>query len=111
MGHVNHRSIFQMPTGCCLLLAGCFIALSAIYLGILHLRSGVGFPLDDAYIHLQFARNLERTGQMAFNSGVPSSGSTAPLYPVLLAGVYKVISNWKLASLLCGAAFGLGIVV
>jgi hypothetical protein len=96
----------------CLLLIACFVLLSAIYFITLHFcLGGVGFPLDDAYIHLQFARNLDRTGQMAFNRGVPSGGSTAPLYPILLTGFHKIISNWKLASLFCGATFGLGIVL
>ena len=44
-----------------------------------------GFPLDDAWIHLQFARNLAEGHGFSFNAGVPSSGSTAPLWTMLLA--------------------------
>lgn len=45
----------------------------------------IGFPLDDAWIHQTYARNLALTGEWAFNPGKPSGGSTAPLWSALLA--------------------------
>ena len=36
-----------------------------------------GVPLDDAWIHFQFARNLARGDGLSFNPGQPTSGSTA----------------------------------
>ena len=36
------------------------------------------FPLDDSWIHMQFARNLAEGRGFAYNPGVPVSGSTAP---------------------------------
>jgi hypothetical protein len=45
----------------------------------------VGFPLDDAWIHQTYARNLGAEGQWAFLPGKPSSGSTSPLWSALLA--------------------------
>ena len=48
----------------------------------------LGFPLDDAWIHQTYARNLAQSGQWAFIPGVPSAGSTAPLWSVLLAFGY-----------------------
>jgi hypothetical protein len=70
---------------------------------------GLGFPLDDAWIHLQFARNLAEDGQLAFNEGEPSSGSTSPLWTMLLAvpllaGFDAVISAKVLGTLLTAAA-------
>lgn len=44
-----------------------------------------GFPLDDTWIHLQFARNIAEGHGFSFNPGVPSSGSSAPLWTLLLA--------------------------
>lgn len=44
-----------------------------------------GFPLDDAWIHQTYARNLAQSGQWAFIPGEPSAGSTAPLWSALLA--------------------------
>jgi hypothetical protein len=45
----------------------------------------VGFPLDDAWIHQTYARNLGLRGEWAFIPGQPSAGSTAPLWSGLLA--------------------------
>ncbi len=47
-----------------------------------------GYPLDDAWIHQTYARNLVEHGEWAFVPGQPSSASTAPLYTLLLAGAY-----------------------
>jgi hypothetical protein len=44
-----------------------------------------GFPLDDAWIHLHFARNLAEGSGFAYNPGHPVAGSTAPLWTLLLA--------------------------
>src|ERR1051325_11139025 len=44
-----------------------------------------GFPLDDSWIHLQFARNLAEGAGFSYNPGVPVAGSTAPLWTLLLA--------------------------
>ena len=45
----------------------------------------LGFPLDDSWIHQTYARNLAQSGEWAFNPGIPSAGSTSPLWSVLLA--------------------------
>jgi arabinofuranosyltransferase len=44
-----------------------------------------GFPLDDAWIHLQFARNIASGQGFSYNPGIPVAGSTAPLWTVVLA--------------------------
>src|SRR5205085_6611488 len=44
-----------------------------------------GFPLDDAWIHLHFARNLAEGAGFSYNPGVPVAGSTAPLWTLVLA--------------------------
>ncbi len=46
---------------------------------------GLGYPLDDAWIHQTYARNLGHGGEWAFMPGQPSAGSTAPLWSALLA--------------------------
>ena len=45
----------------------------------------IGFPLDDSWIHLTYARNLAQHGEWAFRLGERSAGSTAPLWTVLLS--------------------------
>jgi arabinofuranosyltransferase len=44
-----------------------------------------GFPLDDAWIHLQFARNLGHGLGFSYNPGILVAGSTAPLWTLVLA--------------------------
>ena len=69
-----------------ILLLG-FIALLSlgIYLLFSSLTYRLGFPLDDAWIHQTYARNLVEYGQWFFVPGQPSAGSTAPLWSALLA--------------------------
>ena len=73
-----------------LLFLGC-LALGSFALTAYRFTAGQGgVPLDDAWIHFQFARNLARGYGFSFNPGEPSAGSTAPLWTVLLAGVYLI---------------------
>ncbi|OQY17943.1 MAG: hypothetical protein B6I35_13810 [Anaerolineaceae bacterium 4572_32.2] len=63
-----------------------------------------GVPLDDAWIHFQFARNLARGDGLSFNPGHPTSGSTAPLWTLLLAGAYFVGGDFPIAGQVLSAA-------
>jgi len=57
-----------------------------VYLLAAALGNGItGFPLDDAWIHQTYARNLATTGQWAFVPGQTSAGSTSPLWSLLLS--------------------------
>ncbi|HET6446538.1 MAG TPA: hypothetical protein VFI27_18360 [candidate division Zixibacteria bacterium] len=60
------------------------------YVGITSTTDEAGFPLDDSWIHLTYARNLARSGQWEFVPGVVSAGSTAPLWTILLAVGYVI---------------------
>jgi len=68
---------------------------AALPLALLLVRERViagsaGFPLDDSWIHLHFARNLAEGAGFAYNPGVPVAGSTAPLWTLLLAAGARV---------------------
>jgi len=52
-----------------------------------------GFPLDDAWIHAVYARELARTGMLAFNPGIPATGETSPLWAVVLAPLHAMTSQ------------------
>jgi hypothetical protein len=52
-----------------------------------------GFPLDDSWIHLTFARNLARGWGFAYNRGEPVAGSTAPLWTFTLAFFHVFTRN------------------
>ncbi|MBN2548623.1 MAG: hypothetical protein JXB15_05680 [Anaerolineales bacterium] len=56
-----------------------------VYLIVSALVYRLGFPLDDAWIHQTYARNLGQQGEWAFIPGQPSAGSTSPLWSGLLA--------------------------
>lgn len=68
-----------------LLLAG--ISLGG-YLLASYSQAGLGFPLDDAWIHQTYARNLGELGEWSFVPGQPSAGSTAPLWSAWLGVGY-----------------------
>ena len=69
--------IFLFAFLACLSLVGYVIISSKTY--------SIGFPLDDAWIHQTYARNLGLNGEWAFIPGEPSAGSTAPLWSGLLS--------------------------
>lgn len=59
--------------------------LPVVYLVLLTRGGFAGFPLDDAWIHQTYARNLVELGEWSYIPGQPSAGSTAPLWSLLLA--------------------------
>ena len=61
-----------------------------VYLAVSAQGTALGFPLDDAWIHQVFARNLAQRGEFSYNPGVPVAGSTSPLWTFLLAPGYFV---------------------
>ncbi|MFB0537570.1 MAG: hypothetical protein ACETWR_21605 [Anaerolineae bacterium] len=86
-----------------LVLVLCSALFSALlYLGWSYGYGSLGFPLDDAWIHQTYARNLVRYGQFAYVPGQPSAGSTAPLWTLLLSVGYFLQLDFKLWSYCLG---------
>ncbi len=77
---VRHLLLLVILTG--FVLGGYLLTSKAVY--------GLGFPLDDAWIHQTYARNLIADGEWAFLPGRPSAGSTAPLWTLALALGYRL---------------------
>jgi hypothetical protein len=73
----NKRVIWILAIASVLSIGGYLVASGLYY--------RVGFPLDDSWIHLTYARNLALHGEWAFQPGRPSAGSTAPLWTGLLS--------------------------
>jgi hypothetical protein len=63
----------------------------------------IGFPLDDAWIHQTYARNLAERGEWAFVPGEASVASTSPLYTVLLAVGYVLTIDFFAWAFVLGA--------
>ncbi|MBK9098386.1 MAG: hypothetical protein IPM14_09785 [bacterium] len=66
-----------------------------------------GFPLDDPWIHLTFAKNLIEYGSFSyFKNELVTSGSTSPIYTLLLSLFYIISKNEFVISYLIGVIFG-----
>ncbi len=90
------------------LLAFITLLISGIYLFWCARVNGTGFPLDDAWIHQTFARNLAEDGQWAFVKGEPSAGSTSPLWTLLISIGYLLHINpvlWTMSLGITGLIF------
>jgi hypothetical protein len=61
-----------------------------------------GFPLDDSWIHAQFARNLALGEGFSYNPGVPVSGSTAPLWTLVASVGYLITGDPVLSGKVIG---------
>jgi hypothetical protein len=75
-------------------LAFCLVSigLTLVVAGIYVLQSPYGenfplrgLPLDDSWIHLDYARSLAEQGGFFYNRGVPEAGMSSPLWDVILA--------------------------
>ncbi len=72
----------------------------------LSLNSGVlGVPLDDAFIHMQFARNLSAGAGFSFNAGQPTPGSTSPLWTIALIPAALLFDSLLIPAVLMSAIF------
>ncbi|MBI2491229.1 MAG: hypothetical protein HYV94_03875 [Candidatus Rokubacteria bacterium] len=67
-----------------------------------------GFPLDDSWIHLHFARNLAGGAGFVYNPGTPVAGSTAPLWTLALAAGAAVAGASLETAKTLGVACALG---
>ena len=66
-----------------------------------------GFPLDDPWIHLTFAKNLIDYGSFSyFKNELITSGSTSPIYTLLLSLYYIISKNEFIISYTLGVLFG-----
>jgi hypothetical protein len=90
------------PLRILLLAAGLVACLRYLFAEVGRLRGGLGLPLDDSWIHLQFARNLAHGLGLSFNPGELVTGSTAPLWTALLALLFPLPGNVILWTKLLG---------
>jgi hypothetical protein len=64
---------------------------------------GGGVPFDDAWIHFVFARNLAEHGEISFNLGQWSGGTTSILWDLLLATGYRLSGQMLATAYVLGA--------
>ncbi|MEM9776748.1 MAG: hypothetical protein AAF902_19365 [Chloroflexota bacterium] len=84
---INFRLLIAiLTTGLILLIFGAIQQFPTSY-------GFISTPVDDSWIHMQFARNLAQGNGFSFNAGDPTPGSTAPLWTVFLA--FPVLLNME----------------
>ena len=81
------------------ILAAC-ASLFVLY-SVVSTNGFVGFPLDDAWIHLTFARTLATTGRFAYGAmNAATSGSTSPLFTFIEAIIILVTKEEFMVALI-----------
>lgn len=66
---------------------------SLIYLSTMLYYTAPGFTIDDSWIHLQFARTIYQGNAWDYSPGFPSTGSTSPLWSLILSSVFIFSSD------------------
>jgi hypothetical protein len=96
---VVHRSLLrfikQHRTDCIIALAAFIVTtLSCIqYLLTMLSIASPGLTLDDSWIHVQFARTIYEGTPWEYSPGYPSTGSTSPLWSVILSSIFWFTSE------------------
>ncbi len=85
---INRKLFLSVVIAVGALSAGAFLIICAQ-------KTSLGFPLDDAWIHQTYARNLGEKGEWSFIPGQSSVGSTAPLWSALIALGYFLEIPYK----------------
>lgn len=65
----------------------------AYYLSTMLSYTNPGFTLDDSWIHLQYARTIYEGTPWEYSPGYPSTGSTSPLWSVILSFLFHFSAN------------------
>lgn len=86
--------------------AGIFFVISAF-----NTNSYFSFPIDDSWIHLTFAKNLYEYGSFSYyKNELITSGSTSPVYTILLSLFFMLSKNEFIISYFIGIIFGAALV-
>ncbi|HBC47669.1 MAG TPA: hypothetical protein DEO84_08140 [candidate division Zixibacteria bacterium] len=85
----SHNNL--VPRRTLLLFTALFLLSCAIYFDWSFMVTEPGYPLDDAWIHQVFARNLATGHGFSFNPDIPIAGATAPLWTLLLAVIWPLL--------------------
>jgi hypothetical protein len=86
-------------------LAAAIVALIVLHASAPFYLLHRGFPLDDAWIHAVYAREIARSATMAYNPGVAATGETAPLWAIVLAPLHGLTPN-SAAAVIATKVFG-----
>lgn len=89
-----------------------FITIACIFSCIFYLvieyiftEGRMGVPLDDTWIHFQFADNFAKGYFFQYNPGEYTAGTTSPLYVIVLGSMSFVINNFIICSVFLSSVF------
>lgn len=71
----------------------------------------IGYPMDDAFIHMAIARHLAEDGRWSVDLSPFTSASSSPLWTLLLAATFRLIGVRDWAALLLSLLAGAGAVL
>jgi hypothetical protein len=77
----------------CVILLAVLANLAGVTVWAPDYLTGRGFPLDDAWIHAVYGRELAHSGMLAYNPGTPATGSTAPLWSAVVGVAHLLASG------------------
>lgn len=87
-----------------IILAAAFSIYNIIYAN--SVNHFLGFPLDDPWIHLTFAKNLAQYHSFSYyKNEISTAGSTSPFYTIILAAGFLVTNNEMILSYTLGILF------
>ena len=88
--------------------AATFLPLVIILVSVMNQTGGVfSYPVDDAYIHMQIARNLAEHGVWGINPNEFGSASSSPLYTLILGLLSLIFSSHYLIPLVVNSIAGI----
>ncbi len=85
-GWKRELPFYLVPAAVCLIQVTWFFIINKNELGL-------GFPIDDAYIFMQYAENLAAGQGFAFNPGETSFGGTSLAWPVIIATLLRLLGS------------------
>lgn len=90
-----HQQLDRIPLHLLLYIGALLVTLgtSIHYISYQLSWTPIGFSLDDSWIHLEYARSIFEGRPWEYSPGIPSSGSTSPLWSILLSMVFFFTSD------------------
>jgi hypothetical protein len=88
-----------------LVVAGCLLGIAWFLASEASIARSLGYPLDDAWIHIVYGESFSQGDFFSFNPGEKSSGSTSPLWVAVLGAVLALWDNVYLVPKALGVLF------
>lgn len=91
-GAPGGRPLLSGARGVALLCAGTALFAAVVIMATIP-AGALGFPLDDAWIHMVYARAVAFEGGLHYNPGEPGRGCTSLLWPLVVAPVFRLTGS------------------